>query len=822
MISGLWRPPDKRVRRPDGGTAPHKDRGIGSSNGDGASSPSAAAAQPRRMTPSRQGRSHQRRDGHVKPASKTRGGAAFPTSKILKSNSGFTSSEDKWKSTKKVKLRAAEETVIIGFDGEWTKASEIPLPSKFPHNKILSYQWGCRLGEWAWSGIGYTRAGFRLRFPQASETEVYRMPERVEFGGLLAYAIEDGIKRGQLTRWPRQVVAVAHWTRADLSAMADYSVIKRRFDGVQKTYVTIWPMFWVRANVGGHLRVFGVRLADTMLLVPGSQRGLAALGDLYGFPKLDVGSYIDRMDLLLADNPELYEQYAIRDAEISARHLQEVWRFANDELDLGLHDPPITLGSLAATNLVKTWERQGVCGDQVLDVRKAENKKFNSTRNRYFTVKGRKHSEVYELHEVLAVKCFHGGRNECFAYGPTINTREEGTPPFREYDLMGAYAVALASIGMPDWEAMRRCHDPGGFMPGMLGMARVAFEFPRGTRFPSLPVVAPKGYGLIYPLEGEAYATASEIAVARRMGVEVEISDGIIVPWCPDDPRRPFAMVISELQRRRNEYPKNSLPNELLKQLINSIYGKLGQGLKGVQAFDPRTDAHTTIDECRITNAFLAGYVSGQVRALISELIDAISADRLVISVTTDALITNASLGEINIGGPIARFMANVKQELTGDPTLLELKYEAHQLLPWRTRGIATLKRPDGAKPKLARGGMREPAGMSPAEANDWFCRSMLLRQPGDKWASDDPLPFPFAHLSNADHVFQEVSRKVNFEWDMKRAPVEPVIPRYVRVPGEPEDILIAQHIAFVTRPWRSLADFTKNRELFDQWLRRG
>jgi len=56
----------------------------------------------------------------------------------------------------------------------------------------------------------------------------------------------------------------------------------------------------------------------------------------------------------------------------------------------------------------------------------------------------------------------------------------------------------------------------------------------------------------------------------------------------------------------------------------------------------------------------------------------------------------------------------------------------------------------------------------------------------------------------------------------MKRAPVEPVIPRYVRVPGEPEDILIAQHIAFETRPWRSLADFTKNRELFDQWLRRG
>src|SRR5690242_779320 len=120
------------------------------------------------------------------------------------------------------------------------------------------------------------------------------------------------------------------------------------------------------------------------------------------------------------------------------------------------------------------------------------------------------------------------------------------------------------------------------------------------------------------------------------------------------------------------------------------------------------------------------------------------------------------------MSGPVATLLSGVKRDLTGDPALLETKFEARRLLPWRTGGIATLKVINGAKPKLARGVMREPRSMSPDEANVWFAQSMLLRQPGDKWSSLDPLPFPAAHRNNADHVFQERSRGVNFEHDMK------------------------------------------------------
>ena len=182
----------------------------------------------------------------------------------------------------------------------------------------------------------------------------------------------------------------------------------------------------------------------------------------------------------------------------------------------------------------------------------------------------------------------------------------------------------MASMGMPDWTGMHDSNDPSEFRPGVLGIARARFSFPDWTRFPSLPVVAPNEYGLIYPLEGEAYATASEIAVARRQGAAIDILDGVIVPWC-DDGCRPFMLVIKDLQCRRDQHPKGSLPNEMFKQLANSIYGKLGQGIKGTSVYNTRTDGRSTIGPCEITNAFLAGYISGLIRALISELLAGIA-----------------------------------------------------------------------------------------------------------------------------------------------------------------------------------------------------
>ena len=70
--------------------------------------------------------------------------------------------------------------------------------------------------------------------------------------------------------------------------------------------------------------------------------------------------YIEHMDWLLEDDPDHFEQYAIKDAQICALHVERMLIFARDDLGLDLRRPPITLGSLAVKYLEKRWEHEGI------------------------------------------------------------------------------------------------------------------------------------------------------------------------------------------------------------------------------------------------------------------------------------------------------------------------------------------------------------------------------------------------------------------------------------------------------------------------------
>jgi hypothetical protein len=176
----------------------------------------------------------------------------------------------------------------------------------------------------------------------------------------------------------------------------------------------------------------------------------------------------------------------------------------------------------------------------------------------------------------------------------------------------------------------------------------------------------------------------------------------VIIPWT-EDSSQPFELVIRELSRRRAEYDKGTLQNEMFKQLGNSLYGKLGQGIKGTTSYNTRDDQWVEIGPSTITNPYLAAHVTGLIRALVSEMIASIPDRSTVVSVTTDGFITNAPLSDIGMDGPVATHLVGVRSSLTQVPMrqdlydtgrgLLEVKYKAARLLPWRTRGVATLTR---------------------------------------------------------------------------------------------------------------------------------
>ena len=98
---------------------------------------------------------------------------------------------------------------------------------------------------------------------------------------------------------------------------------------------------------------------DTFLLAPGNSRGLDKVARLYGMEKapLPAGA-IQRMDLLLRDDRERYDEYAIQDARIAAHHAAAVAEFAKQES--GPSKIPVTLSALGVNILLSRWQDRGL------------------------------------------------------------------------------------------------------------------------------------------------------------------------------------------------------------------------------------------------------------------------------------------------------------------------------------------------------------------------------------------------------------------------------------------------------------------------------
>jgi len=108
-------------------------------------------------------------------------------------------------------------------------------------------------------------------------------------------------------------VIVGHNTPADLSILSDFEEFKENLDIVNKCFVTL--------GKGFRYGIYNVVIRDTMLLAPSGQKSLANIGRLYNFEKVKLTEFeISHMDLLLAENPSKYNEYAIRDSLITLKH----------------------------------------------------------------------------------------------------------------------------------------------------------------------------------------------------------------------------------------------------------------------------------------------------------------------------------------------------------------------------------------------------------------------------------------------------------------------------------------------------------------------
>lgn len=664
-------------------------------------------------------------------------------------------------------------------------------------------------------------------------------------------AIRQAMKDGAVPSMPDRITFFGHFIRGDLASFGDFWAHKREFRGLGRTLVSgraghtlevgdagdpdaggdpsRSERVSLRALDGRRFRV-GVRFVDTIKLTPG-QRGLAYAAAMVGRRKLDLHADLgvpargaperpeclgmglparygkDRMDLVMRDFPEETRKYAFEDAEIALDYGIMMGRTAREQF--GLRGLPGTLAGCAAA-IVRNLSGGGPGLAGLVGRTTASRTYFDERRHAYRTAKREVPSPGLGILYAFAADCYHGGRNECFYHGPT------DVGMWYDFDLPGAYTTALVALRPIDHDAVRQELDPGAYGIDDMGLAWVTFRFPPGTRFPCLPVRGALG-ALFFPMEASkedgVFVGSPEIFLARWMGAEVKIVQGFKAPWKSD--RRIFEDFTRLVQTKRREFPKASHPalNELWKEVGNSAYGLMAQGLKEKRNFDPATMQGKAVGPSPLTEPFLAAWATSFIRAVLGEILAGVPADGTVVTATTDGLLTDVPLGRLKLDGPLCAYFADIRQRLFGAREVLDPtpKHGARQLISVAVRTTFTARRAAGFDLVCAKGSVKPPTSADTTAQNHHMVRLYQRQHPGMKVAHEQLISAREQLTREADLYGVKRERTLNLRYDFKRKPVRP---RMVRLTRRTE------RVGWDTAPWQTVAQAEFARARADGWSR--
>ena len=687
--------------------------------------------------------------------------------------------------------------LLLGFDTEFKTPEEAvtaaDIESGLARSRILSYQFHAKLPDGTvWQGICCPEGDQRLTLTD-----------------FMLFVMGCGTRLHGLTHIPSKIYLVGHFTRADIPAFADFAEINSLFSAVRNTFVSINNYLPIDLPLAdgtfSELRIF---IRDTMLLTPQSSKSLKKLGELVGVEKVELSpdrqqyrKLIRNMDRVRSEQWDLFKRYALTDAEICVKYIEKVmeeYQSVTGEVKV-----PITLTGIGIDLLELKWKEAGINRLAALGKESVVEAYYNKSKQRL--VKKMVEVDLREVrHNVLFVTdCYHGGRNEQFWFGPGFED------DWSDFDLSSAYPTAMSLIGMPDWAGNYPSREVNDFTPETLGFAYVEFEFPEGTKYPTMPVRTPNG--LVFPLKGVTDCAAPEIYLAHKLGAKLTIKYGIIVPT--DLNIRIFEGFIRECGEKRVSKGKNTLQGLFWKEISNSTYGKTAQGLRDRRVYDLRDRATRSLPASRITNAYFAAFITSYVRAVLGEIMNAIPDNRTVFSCTTDGFLSNMTDAEAlkTSSGVLCSLYRRQRKALAGVDEVLEKKHQIRTPLGWRTRGQATLvpgkrvESKDSYHVLLAKGGIWLRPEIEEVEAqNDAITDKFFSRHYASSIRIEGKTGLRDMVEYGADFVDKLVDKRLNMEYDWKRRPIAAKFSEKY------------SHIAFSTEPWATVEQFNLMRATFE------
>lgn len=695
--------------------------------------------------------------------------------------------------------------LLIGFDTEYQALKPFftnkEVQARQAGYEVLSYQgYAIHPNGTVWEGIAIPNDG-----------------ERISSMDFITMMISKGAALG--VKIPKNIVLVGHYTRADIPAFNDRKGLQPHIHNVRNSLVTrglpIRMKYQFNENADDDIQI-SVKIRDTMLLMPAGKKSLAAAGKAIGIEKMMLADSqeMDRalkqnMKMVRAQNWPVFRKYALLDAEISAKYYQTV---SEKIVALTGGSAPTALSSVGMKLLIAEWkERASADPVEMVGREYFQEEVYDEKRGVFRTVKRKPFVEKLFWFLDFASGCYQGGRNEQFWFGPCPEDN------WSDFDLSGAYPTAMAMIGQPRWNELKVIRSFAEVEPDSITLVSVSFRFPETVRYPTLPVRCSNG--LIFPLSGKSMCAMPEIELARRLGCDITLEMGVTIP-CDPHPKPFFPFIKDAIaQRKKAKAADASIEAAIWKEIANSCYGKTAQGLRDKRTFNFVKKSGERIAESEISNPFFAAQITSLVRAVVGEIMNSIPQNRMVFSVTTDGFITNATDDEMKgaQGGVLVHQFGETRRALTDDPTVLEKKHNARQLLGWRTRGQATLKAGHGDNGiVLARAGIKPPVDATELdEQNDYIVKLFFDREPDSMIYIDVHTSVREMVFDDADLVTKRLPRRLGMEYDFKRKP-SAVAMTSVKVPTLGRTF---EHVAFSTSPWASTEEFSKARKFWNaQW----
>jgi len=702
------------------------------------------------------------------------------------------------------------DTVILSFDTEYT------LAENGVDNEIESYQYTIGVGKNYCSGIIYPSGKGKNK--------------RLAFDKFIVAAIEDAVSKGKLKKYPEHITMCAHMLRADLFTFKDaFKNIKTKVSGIRGTVASLEGEYGLdlEAELGKRIdkeplkvwdykrndHIINITFYDTMLLAPAG-KGLADVGELVGTPKINIQHpySIERMSEFRKGDKASFEEYAINDTIIAYLHFLLMIDFCSEN---GIKKVPFTLGGLAVKAFKNNYKKDDKNSNYKADFGYIKTKKeiwvepING-KSSYRTISKDVLDESRSTGEQFFTNAYSGGHNSNFHTGPTV----EGE--YYDFDLQSCYTAILNSLRTLDYDAMFMTRVPEDFNEDVCGAARVEFDFPDTVSYPCMPVRASNNC-LSFPRKGTSYATAPEIAVALSLKANLTIIQGFIVPFKVDADGKPskriFSSFMTLVREKRDKYKKlgDVFNEKMWKELGNSVYGKLAQGLRAKTAFDVQVGYSKQTPASDLTNPYFASMVTGTARAVLAELLNVIPKDKTIISVTTDGFLTNTPLDDINLDGVMCnrfRELFHIMDAEKGE--ILVLKHKANQLIGMKTQGQLTVVKSDGYEPVIAKAGVQVPK--EELDQHKYMLDLYLNRYPEQKHKMKYLTSSRKMFLNDKDMVSEEVNKRLNLEPDYKRNLVNP---RMIKLADGRE------HIALDSEPFNTVEDMIFTRLRFDQWRKK-